>query len=150
MFEVGYRIGRLRQNKGWTQEELASRSGIRQANLSRIESSTQDVTLTTFLRICSSLGVPPENFFVDQEEKAFLWTRTKLERVSKAVVGSTHKLKGKEKEIADLLRNVIPGFNRRLSTKRVYQSWLELREKLSDQEIRSLVERVRDAQQRSL
>ena len=37
MFPIGPRITSLRTQKGWTQVELAFRSGIPQANLSKIE-----------------------------------------------------------------------------------------------------------------
>ena len=149
MFPIGYQITRLRQNRGWTQEKLASHSGIRQANLSKIERGLQDLTVTTLLRICSSLEIPPAAFFEERRpEKSFLWTRSVLERVARAALGSARGLKKEEKEIVELLKNVVPGFSRRLSSKQAYQSWFELRQKLSDQEIRSLLERVQDARQR--
>ena len=151
MFEVGYRIGRLRQNKGWTQEELASRSGIRQANLSKIERGVQDLTVSTLLRICSSLDIPAAAVFDESpaEKPSFSWTRPALEEVAKAVVrGTVRGLKKEKKEMVELLKDVIPGLRRRVSSKRAYQSWYQLRKKLSGQEIRTLLERVQDARQR--
>ena len=149
MLSVGYQITRLRQNRGWTQERLASRSGIRQANLSKIERGVQDLTVSTLLRICSSLEVPPAAVFDERPPgKSFVWTRFVLERVAQAVFAPVRGLKKEEKEIVELLKNVVPGVRRRLSSKRAYQSWYELRQKLPDQEIRSLLERVQDARQR--
>ena len=150
MIPVGYQITRLRQSKEWTQEELASRSGIRQANLSKIERGVQDLTVSTLLRICSSLGVSPAAIFEEPPPgRTFLWTRPVLERVARAALGSTRRLKKEEKEIAELLKDIVPGFRRRLSSKQVYSSWYQLRQKLTAQEIHSLLERVQDARLRS-
>lgn len=63
---IGRMIGRARRNLGLTQDDLASRAGIRQAYLSAIERG-QALGLTTnvFLEICSCLGVPPYEILID-------------------------------------------------------------------------------------
>lgn len=149
MLTIGERIRDFRRQKGWTQAGLAGRSGIPQPNLSRIEAGEQDPTVSTVLRICSALGVRPAEIFEDRPvPRPVRWTRNALERVAKAVVGSPGKLTEPEKEIVELLKDEIPGCRRRLSTKRIYQSWSELKRRLSREEIRTLLERIRDAEQR--
>lgn len=45
-----------RQEKGLSQKELANRIGIKQPQLSRIESGKQSPTLRTICLICDALG----------------------------------------------------------------------------------------------
>ena len=150
MLAIGYQITFLRKQKGLTQAGLARRSGIPQPNLSRIERGEQDPTLSTFFKICSSLNVHPAEIFKrSPKKKHILWTRSALERVAHSVVGSSENLGEGEREIVELLKDIIPGFRRRLSSRRVYQSWSELRQRLSREEIRALLERVHDARQRA-
>ena len=150
MFPIGYHIAFQRKKKGLTQAGLARHSGIPQPNLSRIERGEQDPTVSTLLRICSSLGISPAEFFKkDEAGTSFRWTRSALERVARAVVGFSEKLSGEEKQIVELLKDEIPGERRRLSSKRVYQSWSRLKQRLSREEIKTLVEHIRDVKQRS-
>ena len=54
-------IRELRQKKGWTQTELARRSGIKQGVLSYIENGrTKHPRSDTLAAIASALGVPVE------------------------------------------------------------------------------------------
>lgn len=150
MFEIGYQIVIQRREKGLTQAGLARRSGVPQPNLSRIERGEQDPTVSTLLRICSSLEISPADFFQKQKAgKSFRWTRSTLERLARAVNGSSEKLTAEEKKIVGFLKDEIPGCRRRLSSKRVYQSWSGLKQSLSREEIRALIERIHDAGQRS-
>jgi transcriptional regulator with XRE-family HTH domain len=54
----GAAIRALREKDGWTQDGLASASGINQAYLSLIESETRDAPVTTINRIARALRVP--------------------------------------------------------------------------------------------
>lgn len=150
MFAVGRRLYLLRLKQGLTQMGVSARSGIPQANLSKIEQGTQDPTLSTLLRICSALGVSPaEIFHEEQGRRPFRWTRNSLEKIGQGVAGWDRKFTREEREIVELLKDVLPGRRRRrLSSRRVYQSWYELKQRLSEQEIKTLAERVQDAEQR--
>lgn len=53
--QVGPSLERLRKLKGWTQEELASKAGVRQATISDIEKNRKVPTLKTFFLILSTL-----------------------------------------------------------------------------------------------
>lgn len=149
MLPIGYRIAFFRRQRGLTQADLARRSGIPQPNLSRIERGEQDLTVSTLVRICSSLGTSPVKIFEERRSgESVCWTRSALERVARAVVGSAERLTGGEKKIAELFKDEIHGLRKRLPLKRVYQSWCELRQRLSREEIRALIERIADAQRR--
>ena len=53
---IGSFIAALRKANGLTQKELAEKTGIRQSNLSRIESGTCSPTVETLSRIATGLG----------------------------------------------------------------------------------------------
>ena len=49
----------LRELKGWTQEELASRSGIAATNLSRLENGHLDLGKQRAIALAKAFGVHP-------------------------------------------------------------------------------------------
>ena len=54
----------LRHQRGWTQQELARRSGVDQPTISRIENGhTRGVGLGTIERLAQALGVNPRVLF---------------------------------------------------------------------------------------
>ncbi len=53
---VGLRIKALREQRGLTSKELASRAGISPQSLSRIENGHHDVVYTTLQRILAAMG----------------------------------------------------------------------------------------------
>jgi predicted transcriptional regulator len=55
-FDLATHIRRLREELGWTQEELARRAHIDQADLSRIERGATDPRWSTVNRIINALG----------------------------------------------------------------------------------------------
>src|SRR5215471_14246306 len=56
--QFGRRIRLLRQNRGFTQEELADTSGLHRSHMGTIERGEVDVTLKTLLRLGHALRVP--------------------------------------------------------------------------------------------
>lgn len=144
------RISEIRKRKGLTQAELAARSGVTPANLCKIERGQQDPTVSTLIRICEGLGVSPAEIFQEPPaQKPLRWTRRALERVARAVVGDSEKLSKGEGEIVELLKDTLPGYRPgRLSSRRVYESWYELKQRLSGEEIKTLAQRVQDVEQR--
>ncbi|HEY8502045.1 MAG TPA: helix-turn-helix transcriptional regulator [Solirubrobacterales bacterium] len=55
----GQNVRALRLEKGWTQEELAERSGLTPVQISRVERGVREVRLTTLLRLMSALETSP-------------------------------------------------------------------------------------------
>jgi DNA-binding XRE family transcriptional regulator len=52
---MAVRLAELRQGRGLTQEELAERAGVKQANISRIE-GRGDVLVSTLAKVVSAMG----------------------------------------------------------------------------------------------
>ena len=57
-------IKKLREDLGWTQSELARKSGVKQGVISDIESGkTKNPRIDTMAAIASALGVPIERLY---------------------------------------------------------------------------------------
>ena len=150
MVEIGEKLYAIRLEKGLTQQELVMRSGVPQPNLSNIEKGRQDITVSTLLRLCDALRVPPASIFSEarRDFDKMPMTRERVERFAKAVWGDAVRLNENEQRTVQLLQNVIPISRKRKSQKTIYSGWNELRKKHSDAEIRILIERVRDEEMR--
>lgn len=55
----GRNVRALREEKGWTQEELADRSGLTSVQISRVERGVREVRLTTLMRLLMALETTP-------------------------------------------------------------------------------------------
>ena len=62
---IGPRIRRMRKERKQTQTELASRIGIQQSDLSRMEKGEYRVSLDTLFKILSEFNVSISEFFDD-------------------------------------------------------------------------------------
>lgn len=51
------KIAEARKAKGWSQQELADRTGIAQPNIARMETSDVDIKASTMLKLSATLGV---------------------------------------------------------------------------------------------
>ena len=58
---LGLRISRLRQEKGWTQKELASKIGITQNHVSRIEKDKMQPRRSTIKALADAFAIQPED-----------------------------------------------------------------------------------------
>lgn len=56
---VGRNVGRLRRERGLTQEELEERSGLTQQYLSSLENGRRNPTVLTLVRLAEALGCTP-------------------------------------------------------------------------------------------
>ena len=61
--EVGARIADLREERGWSQKELAARAGIPPVRMSRIENGVYAPVLEDLPRLRVALGVPIDVLF---------------------------------------------------------------------------------------
>jgi transcriptional regulator with XRE-family HTH domain len=57
---VGEAILRLRRRADWTQEELAEKTGINPASISRYERGRSSVGKINFKKLCAAFGCSPE------------------------------------------------------------------------------------------
>lgn len=55
----GENVRAARRAKGWTQEDLAARTGLAVVQVSRIERGVREVRLTTILRLATALSTTP-------------------------------------------------------------------------------------------
>jgi transcriptional regulator with XRE-family HTH domain len=55
----GERVRKARHERGWTQEDLAHRTGLATVQISRIERGVREIRLTTLLRLLAALEVSP-------------------------------------------------------------------------------------------
>lgn len=63
--EFGARVREQRAAHGWSQEDLAHRSGLTPVQISRVERGVREVRLTTILRLVSALEVEPNELLAD-------------------------------------------------------------------------------------
>ena len=144
MMNLGQTLHAIRLQKGMTQREIVTQSGIPQPNLSNIEKG-RDFTVSTLLRLCYALDVSPARLF---ERAPVLprkkWmTRQRVEKLARAVWGDDVVLNGEEQNVVRLLRNVVPLSKKRISQKIIFSAWNELRRQCTAEEIRIMTERVR-------
>ncbi len=56
----GDNVRAARRARGWTQEDLAHKSGLATVQVSRIERGAREIRLTTLLRLLAAFEAPPE------------------------------------------------------------------------------------------
>lgn len=57
--QVGLNVQRIRRACGWSQEELAFRSGLHRTYISGIERGARNPTVTVLKELADALGVTP-------------------------------------------------------------------------------------------
>jgi transcriptional regulator with XRE-family HTH domain len=67
---MALRIRALRENKGWTQEDLASLASISRSQLAMIEKGTRTANMIRLGSIAKALGVEIQDLFDEGEEMA--------------------------------------------------------------------------------
>lgn len=55
--KFGQKVKKLREGKGWTQEELAKKSGLHRTYIGSIERSERNVSLVNIGKIAKALGL---------------------------------------------------------------------------------------------
>jgi transcriptional regulator with XRE-family HTH domain len=146
---IGSRLKLERVRKSVSQAELARRTGIAQANISKIECGKQDLLVSTLLQICSALATPPSRVFEAAPARTNRFSRKRLEALAAAIAGGDLPRSKDDREIVLLLRQTIIPQRRRASAKRAALHWAHLRRRLTEAEIETLRQRVEDALQRS-
>lgn len=61
-------IKRLRRDKGWTQGELADRTGLRVAHISELEKGKGDPKVSTLYKLMQALGCSPDSLLMDKDK----------------------------------------------------------------------------------
>ncbi len=59
MGNLGSNLKAARKKRGWTQEELAERSGVQAGEISRMEAGKRDPQISTLEKLAAALEVRP-------------------------------------------------------------------------------------------
>lgn len=73
MTETHRRIQQLRQEAGWSQQEVATRCGVSRAAVSAIEAGRIVPSVTTGIRLAALFGLTAEALFASEAEEAWAW-----------------------------------------------------------------------------
>ena len=65
--QIGNKIRRLRENKGFSQEEMAERLQISRSAYSRIETGETNSWVNHIEKLCENLDIKPEDFFINSD-----------------------------------------------------------------------------------
>lgn len=71
--DIGSRIRDMRMRLGMSQKELADKVNLTPSFISQLESTQISPSLSSFLQICSALGVSPSQFFEPRQLPAAPW-----------------------------------------------------------------------------
>jgi transcriptional regulator with XRE-family HTH domain len=67
--QFGRNVRRIREAKGWTQEDLAEASTLHRTYISGIERGARNPTLTVILLLASALKVPASELLPEEKRK---------------------------------------------------------------------------------
>ena len=67
-FIVAQNVRKFRKEKGWSQEELASRCGLHRTYIGAIERSERNITLETLERLSKTLKCTPQSLISNEQE----------------------------------------------------------------------------------
>lgn len=67
--DLGAKIRRVRESRGWSQEELGFRSGLHRTYISSIECGERNISAINLKRIVETLGVNIADIFPDTEKR---------------------------------------------------------------------------------
>ena len=67
--ELGSRIRRARESRGWSQEEFGFRSGLHRTYISSIECGERNISSINLKRLIETLGVNIADIFLDTEKR---------------------------------------------------------------------------------
>lgn len=81
---IGMTIKKLRQEQGWTQEELGGMLGVKKAAVQKYESGqVQNLKHSTIKQLCEIFGKSPSVFIFDDVEKRLSTEVDLLEQLQK-------------------------------------------------------------------
>jgi transcriptional regulator with XRE-family HTH domain len=66
----GARVRQLRNDRGWSQEELADRAGLHRTYIGSIERGEQNISLVNIEKLSATLGVSLAELFRSFKDKA--------------------------------------------------------------------------------
>ncbi len=70
---IGDKVRSFRVSRGMNQKELAQKINVTPSFVSQVENNQISPSLSSFLQICSALGLSPGNFFDNEKKESVKW-----------------------------------------------------------------------------
>lgn len=83
MMTIGNRLLAARKRLGMTQAEVAERAGLSDRTYADIERGGVNMRIETFLRICQTLSVSPDDILLEEHPSAVLQQEELLRRLDR-------------------------------------------------------------------
>lgn len=100
--EIGVRIGKVREERGMSQGELADRLGVNRVTMTYWENGTRDIKTTDIVRLADALGVSCDYLLRGITQKDDTGTiKSMIERIA------DEKIKVAETAIAELKQAIL-------------------------------------------
>ena len=94
---LGENVKRLRRDKGWTQNDLASKSGVRMGHISKLERNESDPKLETIYKLMGALECSANSLLNDVKN-------TQLDGLTEMAMERVQKLpEEKKKNLLDVI-----------------------------------------------
>ena len=77
LMEIGNRLYEYRKRKHLTQAQLAEKAGLSDRAYAEIERGNANMRLETFLKICESLEITPNDILVKKDSEGFSYDELK-------------------------------------------------------------------------
>lgn len=66
--EIGWKVRKLRQQAGWTQENLAEKIGVSVQQIQNYESGANKMNTDRLQQVAQALDIPVQSIFTDSDE----------------------------------------------------------------------------------
>lgn len=80
--DVLNKITMLRKERGWTEYELAEKSGLTQSTISSWYRKNMTPTIGSLEKICAAFGITLSQFFLEESSKTINLTTQQLELIT--------------------------------------------------------------------
>lgn len=87
MINILERITQLREERHWSEYQLAEQSGLTQSTISSWYRKDMLPTIPSLIKICEAFGISISQFFLDDSDQAILLTNKQL-----ALIAASTKL----------------------------------------------------------
>ncbi len=82
MIDVLERITKMREERHWTEYQLAEKAGLTQSTISSWYRKNILPTIPSLMKICNAFGISLAQFFLDDKEQPILLTEKQLNLLS--------------------------------------------------------------------
>lgn len=101
--QIGAKIKKLLKLYGWTQPDLADKTGLSQPFISAICCGKRQPSLENILGICDALSITPNDLLLDDNSFCNALIETSLSKDEAALIRKYRLLSGKDQSTVDAL-----------------------------------------------